>query len=215
MARRTFGRGALVLLGGGAIMGLLGCGSGSDRRLRYKISVEADTMSGPQIGSSVVETDFDDNGFTFGQAPYVDLGRGQYVFALLNDPFSKKIFYRMVLNVLKYPELQPPLDPEGHLFAQAKEKMPVGVVRREDYPMLVTFGDIDDPKTVREVDGSMVRRITLQVVDQDEPLTTGFEERFAEIAKRNSSFRQKKWSASMTDDVPGLLSSSHFVWRQK
>ena len=81
-------RGVLGLIGGGLAALLSSCG-GSDRRLRYKVTVEVDTPSGLKTGSSVVETNMADNGFTFGQAPFVDLGGGRFVFVLLNDPFSK------------------------------------------------------------------------------------------------------------------------------
>ena len=43
--------------------------------------------------------------------------------------------------------------------------------------MLVTFDDINDPKTVRELNPGSVRRIIFEVVDQNEPLTVGLEEK--------------------------------------
>lgn len=212
MARRTFGR----MVAGAMTALIVGCGRGNRRKLRYKITVEADTSDGVKTGASVLETDMDRSGFTSGQSPYVDLGEGQFAFALLSDPFSKKIMYRIVLDVLKYPDLKPQaLDQDRHLYDQAKDHRSFAVLRREDYPMLVTFGDINDPKTVRELDPSTVKRITFQVVDQDEPLTEGFEEKFAEISTQHSSFRTKKWEASIADDVPGQLTSSYFVWRGK
>ena len=208
--------GVLGLFAGGLAVLLSGCGS-NDRQLRYKVTVEVDTPFGLRTGSSVVETDMDDNGFTFGQAPYVDLGGGRYLFALLNDPFSKKIMYRLAFNVLQYPELQPPLDREKHLYVQAKDMKPFGVVRREDYPMLVTFGDINDPKTVREVDPGIVRRITFQVVDQDEPLTGGLEEKFKWAVDGNLNFNKGSLIRGTADEVPfaQLFNATNFVWRKK
>ena len=214
MARRGM-LGVLGLFAGGLAVLLSGCGS-NDRQLRYKVTVEVDTPLGLRTGSSVVETDMDDNGFTFGQAPYVDLGGGRYLFALLNDPFSKRIMYRLAFNVLQYPELKPPLDRKKHLYVQAKDMKPFGVVRREDYPMLVTFGDINDPKTVREVDPGIVRRITFQVVDQDEPLTVGLEEKFAWAIDGNITLSGDQYrKISDAKILAEQLYANNFVWREK
>lgn len=215
MARRGM-LGVLGLFAGGLAVLLSGCGS-NDRQLRYKVTVEVVTPFGLRTGSSVIETDMDNNGFTFGQAPYVDLGGGRYLFALLNDPFSKKIMYRLAFNVLQYPELQPPLDREKHLYVQAKDMKPFGVVRCEDYPMLVTFGDINDPKTVREVDPGSVRRITFQVVDQDEPLTGGLEEKFKWAVDGNLNFNEGSLIRGTADEVPfaQLFNATNFVLRTK
>ena len=58
-------------------------------------------------------------------------------------------------------------------------------VAEGDYPMLVTFTDIDDPKSVQRVDpanlaasfgpGIRLKRITVEVTDDD--VTTGIEKR--------------------------------------
>ena len=124
--------------------------------------------------------------------------------------------YRLAFNVLQYPELQPPLDREKHLYVQAKDKKPLGVVRREDYPMLVTFGDINDPKTVREVDPGIVRKITFQVVDQNEPLTVGLEDKFKWAVDGNvtlSGDRYRKVADART--LAEQLYANSFVWRRK
>lgn len=144
------------------------------------------TPSGMKSGSSVVESDLRQDGLTLGQAPFVDLGNGHYVFALLTDPFSQKTLYGIVLKALRYPELNPPLeDPQGNAFTQAKRTKPQAILRRADYPMLVTFGNIKNPSSVTEIDpgnlvanfgaGHRIERITIQITDQDEPLTEGLE----------------------------------------
>lgn len=56
----------------------------------------------------------------------------------------------------------------------------------EDYPVFVTFGDVDDPKTIEVVDpanlakslgpGYRLRRVTVALTD--EPMTEGIEKRF-------------------------------------
>ncbi|HBM06154.1 MAG TPA: hypothetical protein DD369_11230, partial [Erythrobacter sp.] len=59
------------------------------------------------------------------------------------------------------------------------------VNKRSAYPMLVTFGDLDDPASVERVDpddlaatfgeGVRLKRITVQITD--DPVTSGIEQR--------------------------------------
>ena len=220
MARWAFERVILGLIASGLALVTSGCGGGNDQKLRYKIIIEADTPSGIKTGFSVIETDMNKMGFTYGQAPYVDLGNGRYVFALLDNQFGTKPMYQIALDVLRYPELQPRLNTEKHLFVQAKHSNPTGVVRREDYPMLVTFDDINDPKTVREVDPGSVQRITFQVVDQDEPLTVGLEEKLLWLqSDKDGPLERQLPGAKLeyTDEAPlkRKLKKYSFVWRKK
>ena len=186
VTRRQSAWGILGVLGALAL-GTLGSCANRDKAIRYKIILDVDTPSGVKSGSSVVESDFRQDGLTFGQAPFVDLGNGSYLFALLTDPFSKKTLYGIVLNALRYPDLRPPLDdPQASAFAQAKRSKPQATLHRLDYPMLVTFSNIKDSKSVSEVDpddlvasfgaGYRLDQITIQVVDQEEPLTEGLED---------------------------------------
>ena len=187
MARRTFGRGVLGLLAGAASVLTLG---GCDRKvstLRYRLTVEVETPEGVNTGSSVLEDafnpgnsyEFSGSRRTYGEAPTVDLGGGRYLFALLADPTYKRSMQAMISGMFDYPEYPSPVKSIKLVdrFAEANDSKPLIVIKPEDYPMLVTFGDINDPKSVREVNAGIVRRITVQVVDEDEPLTTGIEER--------------------------------------
>ena len=170
-------RGTLGVLAGGAAALLSGCGllGGNRGRLRYRITLEIDTPSGLKTGSSVLEYEYPSKtGLSYGQAPFVDLGNGRYVFALIDQMSGP-------WGVFRYPDLQPPIprdDVPWSEFDRANELKPKAVLKLADYPKLVTFGDINHPTTVREVSPSAVKRITFQVVDSDEPLTTGFEEKF-------------------------------------
>lgn len=213
MARRTFGSvvaGAMTAL-------IVGCGRRSSRKLRYKITLEVETSNGVKTGASVLETDMDSKGFTSGQSPYVDLGEGQFAFALLSDPFSKRVMYQIVLDVLKYPDLKPQaLDQTRNLYDQAKDHQSFAALRREDYPMLVTFGDINNPKTVREWDPSAVKRITFQVVDQDEPLTVGIEEQFKWAVDGDHTLSGDRYGkVSGAKMLAEQLYANSFVWRTK
>lgn len=176
----------LAALGTFALGFVVGCAN-RDKANRYRISINVSTPSGLKTGSSVVESDLRQDGLTFGQAPFVNLGNGHYIFLLLTDPFSHKTLYEIVLKALRYPELKPPLDnPEGAAFVQAKRTKPQATLRPADYPMLVTFSNIRNSSSVSEVDpdnlaatlgaGYRLKQITVQVVDQDEPLTEGLED---------------------------------------
>lgn len=168
-------------------LGLVGGCANRDDAIRYRITMDIGTPSGVKSGSSVVESDLRQDGLTLGQAPFVDLGNGHYVFALLTDPFSQKTLYGIVLKALRYPELNPPLEnPQGNAFTQAKRTKPQAILRRADYSMLVTFGNIKDSGSVSEVGpdnlaasfgaGYRLEQITIQIVDQDETLTVGLED---------------------------------------
>jgi hypothetical protein len=208
-------RGVLgLLMGAFGTLALGGCGR-SQRSLRYRITVEIDTPSGLKTGSSVLENEVDSrNGLAFGEAPMVDLGNGRFVFALIREMYS------MAFTILKhYKDLQPPLDKsDGLLYSAAYAAMPFATIKREDYPMLVTFDDINDPKTVREISSSSVRRITFQVVDPDTPLTTGIEERLRWLsAHDNVDLNGDAIGGGSKDPnaLAPLLNSTSFRWIKK
>lgn len=95
----------------------------------------------------------------------------------------------MVESMLAYPAgaLTPPLPSRPRrgdwmaAYPPARRLKPSAVIRREDYPMLVTFRDRLDPTSVVEVDpadaaaslgpGYSIRRITVSVTD--DPITDG------------------------------------------
>lgn len=229
LSRRVFGIGACWFLLAGA--GLVGC-AGRPKALRYRLSIEVDSPEGLRTGSAVLETLFNPgsrfeygaSARTYGQAPFLDLGGGRYLFSVLSDPFGQRTMYETVLQVLRDPDTQPPLaDPDASSFDQANETKASGTVRPKDYPMLVTFSDVEDPKTVAQVDpanlaasfgaGYALRRMTLDVVDMDEPLTSGFELRFKAIASADRPFRARTVGALRTSDPAGSLQSGYFVRR--
>ena len=122
----------------------------------------------------------------------VDLPGGRTLFALLRSD-NNVDWASYVMQTLA-----PHTDSET--FAQQLDNMlllegeivlprtfpPVGhLEERSAYPMLVTFGNIDDPASVERVDpddlaftfgdGVSLKRITVQVTD--DPVTTGIEQR--------------------------------------
>ena len=80
----------------------------------------------------------------------------------------------------------------------------------DTWPMFVTFGDPDDPKTVREVSASElgVRNITIEITDED--VTEGIEERLPSYGPE-SGF--KRWYQNLPVGDSRQISKSAFRTR--
>ena len=171
---------------------------------RYRLTVEVETPEGLKTGSSVIEVkqrlvrpgsspaNMAVERRVRGEAVAVDLPGGRTLFALLRSD-NNVDWASYVMQTLA-----PHTDSET--FAQQLDNMlllegeivlprtfpPVGhLEERSAYPMLVTFGNIDDPASVERVDpddlaftfgdGVSLKLITVQVTD--DPVTTGIEQR--------------------------------------
>ena len=110
-----------------------------------------------------------------GEAVLVEFPQKRYLFALLTyDVFlTGKVFHDLVGGVVSQPE---------NGWAQAIQKVrEIRELDPKDYPLLVTFTDITDPTTVKQVNptnlaatfgpGVSLKRITLEITD--EPVTEG------------------------------------------
>lgn len=146
---------------------------------RYKITVNVETPEGLKSGSSVREVTFksgpkilpDVSGSSWkvtGEAVVVDLGKGKYLFALMDVDGSYQIVHDVFPyeassrhNYIKYYQ---------GLTGQRKALTP------SQYPLLVTFANIKDPKTVKKVgsnelskvlgQGIVLKDITLEMTDE-------------------------------------------------
>ena len=144
-----------------------------------------------------------------GEAVAVDLPNGQTLFALLRSETSVNWVYGVMAEIIPKSEVKPQIvgsaeedDPYVRRFETMLTRTGVYDVPRQfpdpppyidetdkpvDYPMLVTFKDIADPKTVEKVDpdnfvatfgkGYALRRITVQLTDA--PVTNGIQRRFS------------------------------------
>jgi len=148
-----------------------------------KITVTVETPDGVKTGSSVMRatlTDHDSKlappeargaSFTLsGEAVVVEVMPGKYLFVLLkNMPRPYGLFYPGEAPVDVAPKLE-----------AAREPM-TATLKPSQYPMLVTFGDINDPASVKQVDpanlaeqfgpGVSLKSITMTITN--EPVTTG------------------------------------------
>lgn len=170
---------------------------------RYRLTVEVNTPSGLRSGSSVIQVSGSQNTRDAlgdaagkinmdvrGEAVAVDLPGGKVLFALLSLPgrtegaagFAEDAFRARI-----------PPDDGGyaqHLDA-LKQRHDIGVLPARAYPMLVTFGDLNNPKSVATVDparldanfgpGVALKRITVQITS--DPVSAGIGKRLSWITK--------------------------------
>lgn len=153
-----------------------------------KITIVVETPDGIKIGSAVTHVEWNENiqflpsinPFTSevrGEAVVVDLGEGQYLFALIKNAPT--------IAMHTYAEM-----PKGPYGSQALKSRASAVVKsdgekrevpKSGYPMFVTFGDIKKPETVKKVDidnlainfdgDYSLKEIILEITD--EPVTEG------------------------------------------
>lgn len=162
-------------------------------RWNQKLTVSVMTPEGMNIGSAVTlariafppkwtgvgdAAGMQQGGVT-GEAVVVDLGEGRYVFALLQGYTEwtayTAFFPELEGKPLSKKEMGSYLDMIVASTGQNRE------LARKDYPLLVTFDDINDPATVRRVNpgdlpasfgpGYRLNAITLSITD--EPVTEG------------------------------------------
>jgi hypothetical protein len=160
---------------------VLGLGACRDRyEWRQKLTMTVDTPSGERIGSSVVQVEV-----LFGQLPasgnevehklkgeavVVEISAGHYLFALLNEG-TKELAAGVWEDQLPQSRRDwLPRIADLHGERELPSKL---------YPMLATFADINDPKSVQEVKpeelaaafgpGVKLESITLSITD--EPVT--------------------------------------------
>lgn len=184
-------------------LGLVGCGR--TEAYRYKLTLAVNTPAGVKRGSSVVEVMFWNVSIPAkgtmhklrGEALYLDLGPGaRPLVALLTSQLHPKDGkerrwtrdagpHDNLLSQLYGPPL-PDLMEDASRLARVRGQR---VITPGDLPDLVTFADINDPKTVIEVDpndlqaalgpGVSWNEITLE--STDEPVTLGIETKLPSI----------------------------------
>jgi hypothetical protein len=175
-----------------ALMTLTGCGEDS-QTWRQKLRVVVSTPTGDVSGEAVSEGFIKVRGgtetlgrgagvggsITNGEATVINLGNGRYLFALLDGTGDGSWYLPFYTFLDGFPSAKWTNYVEAaHEFVQVKFPREVP---RKHYPMLVTFGNINDPKTVREVKptdlsnnfgtGYVLKSITLEITD--EAVTTG------------------------------------------
>lgn len=184
-------RGVLGLLAGGAAALLSACNPLRRSGYRFKMTVEVETPEGLKTGWSVYEVEANNvvaltpggvgrERKLRGQAVVVDIASGKALFALVgNDSLAE-----MSMAALDPAYKNDWVESAERIAAGTGIQSPA-LIMTWNYPMLVTFTDIDDPKSVQRVDpanlaasfglGIRLKRITVEVTDDD--VTTGIEKR--------------------------------------
>ena len=193
---------ALVLVGLVAYVNL------STATVRYRLTLEAEVDGAPKSGSGVIEVTYSKNNDPISQAEFsidvrgeavvLDLGPRRVLFALLKgDTDSRSGADYIVLRAFNLPGGALP-SPVTSGLQQVRQLSGKRELPLTSLPLLVRFGDINDPKTVERVHpqnltesfgpGAKLVRSTLEIVPAGvwplnslgitgEPITTGIQGR--------------------------------------
>jgi hypothetical protein len=156
---------------------------------RYRLTVAVETPEGTKEGSAVREAWASASSIRIGlpestsktnirgEAVVVDLGERGVLFALINSGS-----YREVSETFPYTAAKGIPDRIRH-FKNLEPGLKADLARKE-WPRMVTFGDLSDPKSVKAVEphdlaaafgeGVSLKGITVEITD--EPVTWGIEE---------------------------------------
>lgn len=185
-------------LSGFIMLALAACGSSDQYRLRALVTVYVDTPEGVRMGSSVYEVragnlkqllpDAAGRGWsTIGEAVAIDLPNGKTLFTLSQTHAVQGDTASMILATLDdefnntMVESTKRFSQWGKGYGDSEPKQ----VATQNYPVFVAFADIQNPKSVMQVDpgnltsslgaGFKLRAITVQLTDRE--ITTGIERR--------------------------------------
>lgn len=164
---------------------------------RYKITVTVDTPEGVKTGFAVREVSVTERVPLLpqvradvkvkGEAVAVDLGKRGVLFALLRSEQSVDHAQEIVYGAFPFAE-DYPISNEGSQTAEAIRyyrslKGAKAVLKSDNYPMLVRFTDITNPKTVEKVDpasleasfgkGVKLEGITIEMTDEEVTVGVG------------------------------------------
>lgn len=177
--------------------------------LRFRMTVDVNTPDGIKSGSSVMklvrERPFlipmpgaggSDRGGglqILGEAPFVDLG-GKFVFMKFHDEFYRHeikdtVFDGLRLRARYRSEAN---GGDGAIFRELSRIKSQADVTPSEYPAFATFAEVTNPQSQTEILSEAFRaklgadysidKVTIQVVANDEPLTTALTERFPALA---------------------------------
>ena len=212
---------------------LAGC-FGNRANFRYKLTLAVDTPEGVKTGFSVVEMDAWDVSIPArgtmsrakGEAVYVGLGEGARPIVAAMGP------YRPQKGGFRWGEGKPDIDGLLLLYGEPakREETLIDRIRRlasmrgpraltaSELPDLVTFADINDPRSFLRVDphdlpaalGRGVKWNSITIEITNEPLTTGIEKKLPWLNNLRTTLSGKTFTAD--EDIPsaGHLGGADF-----
>lgn len=206
-----------TMAAGGALV-VSGCGFFEPHgSYRVRMTVEADTPSGPRSGSSVLEITAskvakllpeERSGVAElkGEAVVVDLPDGPLFALLKNDDAGQPLDVRITKA------LSPGAAFDGiDDYVAAVRALGSGKHRAElprtDWPLMVRFGDLKDPKSVEAVDPQAIGVKRVWVENTSAPLTTGIEKRMPSFG-RSTGF--DSWYTNLRMDDPRRVTLDDF-----
>lgn len=186
------GIGALSI---GMLAALASCGGLTPTTYRFRMTVEVATPQGTRSGSSVYEVRAYTTGEilpdankrsweTRGEAVAVELPGGRTLFALMKTGAMHGDMASLSMRALDPMFNNDIVESAERISRRQSIRSPAQVVS-SDYPLLVTFVEITDPKSVVRVNpadlmatfgyGVRLKAITVQATD--DPVTTGIKKR--------------------------------------
>lgn len=196
---------------------------GGSRSYRFRMTVEVETPQGLKTGSSVMEItsyktmkltseEHAGGGDFRGEAVVVDLPGGPLFALLKNDGTGQP------LDVNVTPALAPhatfrtvddyvaTVGELGGMFGSATAELP-----RANWPLLVRFRDINDPKSVEKVspEAAGVKRIVVETTS--DAVTTGIEKRLGWLAEYLD--RHLDGTSASIEDLTSVNLSAHMSSR--
>lgn len=193
-------RGVLGVLAGGAVAMLGGCGLfGGQKAYRFRMTVEVETPQGVKAGSSVYQVWAATNKAKLlpeehardwgvkGEAVTVDLGGGQYLFALMKTGAIQGDLAGMSMTALDPAFHNDIVESAARIAAGDGVRSPAEVARA-DWPLLVRFRNLADPKSVEQVSPEVARVKRIVVETTSDAVTTGIEKQLGWLMRLNGGY---------------------------
>jgi len=197
-------RGILQLIGVSAVaFGLNGCSESSSNKYRFRMTVEVQTPQGLRIGTSVFQVVAYNSTKPFtgeptrqwgtqGQAVVVDLPDGP-LFILMKE--NGKTGDVSDLTTLSMAVLDPKfkndiVESAGRIAGSWSTLK--GDVSRANYPLMVRFRDINDPKSVEEVSPYVIDVKRVWIETTRDSVTTGVENRLKWLLSHYAFVEQER-----------------------
>lgn len=188
-----------------------------------RLTLVVNTPAGPKAASSVVACEatrrygalwlpeargMGDGRACQGEAVVLEVAPGRYLFALLGDPSAFRVFF--------------PGASKEKVVAKLVKLRETREVPRRFYPVLVTFGDVSDPKTVMQVDpqdlaasfgpGVSLSAVTLEITEA--PVTEGVVEGvlgwWCDYRTRQARLNDSTSIVVSSNELPDVLGAGAF-----